>query len=188
MFLVHIMSRLKANPNIDIKGLKKSKISFIHNMIIDNEKETSNKLVMEVKRGKSVLKGTMFDKTTVEIIPISKRGLHKGIFNTLTSPKHPTTDREIKLNGKKLGVLKEAYGLRKEFLAKSLPIHGELKHWETLYYDKSSREIQVYFRGDIFAVAKLEGMYHVVYIKKLEYLDVCLALMLASMDSVFLRK
>lgn len=182
------MSRLKANPDIDIKGLKKSKISFIHNMIIDNEKETSNKLVMEIKRGKSSLKGIIYDKVSIEIIPISKRGLHKGLFNTLTSPKHPTSDREIILNKKKLGILKEAYGLRKEFFAKSLPIHGELKHWETLYYDKSSREIQVYYRGSIFAVAKPEGPYHVVYIKKLEYLDVCLALMIASQDSVFIRK
>ena len=181
------MGRLRSNPNIDISKLKETKIVIALRhagffTITNKETSESHDLQVEVKGWKKVVYGLAYDKVTYKIVAVGKMPMHRDLLRMIGEKKQRTRNRIIAVNGKRIGELGECAGARQGYHINSLPLHHSLKHWETLYYDNSSKDVQVYYKGKLFAVARLNGNYH-VYILKEEYLPLCLGLILAAIDS-----
>lgn len=181
------MSRLKSNPNIDLSKLHLTGLSFkvLENgaiSIFDEKADEVNELSVKEKGWRKVISGTLFGKNTVRIDAIGKRPMHKSIINTLLESKDRSSSRSIVINGKKIGVLKECYGLKSSYWVKSLPYHHELKNWETLYYEKTTKDVQIYYRGKLFAAAKYYKGIYLFLILKDGYVPLCLGLALAAID------
>lgn len=182
------MSKIKSNPNIDLSKLNLTGISFKiseeGNISIYNEKtDELNDLTIKEKGWRKVICGSFFGTNTIRIDAIGKRPMHKSIINTLLESKDRSSSRLIKINGKKIGILKECYGLKSSWWIKSLPYHHKLKNWETLFYDKTTKDVQIYYKGKIFAAAKYyKGIYHFLILKD-NFIPLCLGLAIAAIDS-----
>lgn len=182
------MGRLKSNPDIDLSKLHLTGLSFkVSNtggISIYNEKtDEVNELTVKEKGWRKTITGTLFGNNTVRIDAIGKRPIHKSIINTLLESKDRSSSRAIEINGKKIGTLKECYGLKSSWWVKSLPYHHELKNWETLYYDKTTKDVQIYYRGKLFAAAKYyKGIYQFLILKD-DFIPLCVGLSLAAIDS-----
>ena len=181
---------LKSNPNIDLSELHSTdiffKISENASIFVENKRTNeTNELSIKEKGWRKVISGTLFEQITVQIEAIGKKRSHKGqlLIEYLLEPKYRSSDRKIIVSGEKLGVLKQCYGLRSAWLVRSLPYHHSLQNWETLYYDNSTKDVQVYYKGKIFAAAKhYKGTYE-FFILKDEYTAICLGLVLAAIDA-----
>lgn len=182
------MSKLKSNKNIDLSKLHLTEISFkvFDNgdiSIFDEKNDEINELSIVIKGWRKVISGKTFGSNTVRISAIGRRPLHRSILNTLMETKDRTSSRSIEINGKKIGTLKECLGLKQRWWVKSLPYHHKLNSWETLYYDKTTKDVQIYNKGKLFAAAKYyKGIYHFLILKD-EFKHICLGLALASIDS-----
>ena len=182
------MSRLKSNPNIDLSKLQLTRISFKITddgsiLVFDAEKENICTLTIKEKGWRKVISGNIFDDCSIKIEAVGKRPMHKSIINTLLESKDRTSNRIISINGKKIGELKECLGLRNSYWVHSLPYHHALKNWETLYYDNTTKDVQIYYRGKLFAAAKFfKGTYQFLILKQ-NYLTLCVALAIAAIDT-----
>lgn len=182
------MSRLKSNPDIDLSKLHLTGLSFkasnTGGISIYNEKtDEVNELTVKEKGWRKTITGTLFGNNTVRIDAIGERPIHKSIINTLLESKDRSSNRAIEINGKKIGTLKECNGFKSSWWVKSLPYHHELKNWETLYYDKTTKDVQIYYRGQLFAAAKYcEGIYQLLILKD-DFIPLCIGLSLAAIDS-----
>ena len=180
------MSRLKNNPNICLDELHMTSISFqiaTEISILDDKTKIRNVLKVEEKGWRKVIFGTTYDKNSVRIEAVGKKPLHKSIIMTMTTPTDRSSNRVVGVNGKKIGVLEECLGLRNSYWIHALPYHHAMKNWETLYYDNSTRDVQIYYKGHIFAAAKYyDGVYKMLILKD-EYLPLCIGLAIAAIDS-----
>lgn len=182
------MSRLKNNPNIDLSSLHLTGVSF---EVFDNgsvsifsEKTGSfSTLSVKEKEWRKVIFGSFLDRNTLKIEAVGRTKLHKSILRTMLERKYRTSDRVIHINGKNIGVLEECRGAKSIFGSRSLPFHHALKKWETLYYDCTTKDVQIYYKGRLFAAAKYNEKSYQFLILKDEYLLLCLGLALASIDS-----
>lgn len=125
------MSKLKSNPNVDLSKLHLTGLSLklpkLALFLFFLKNEEINELTVKEKGWRKTITGTLFGNNTVRIDAIGKRPMHKSIINTLLESKDRSSSRAIEINGKRIGTLKECYGLKSSWWVKSLPYHHELK-------------------------------------------------------------
>lgn len=126
------MSKLKSNPNVDLSKLHLTGLSFKITetgaiFVFSEKNEEINELTVKEKGWRKTITGTLFGNNTVRIDAIGKRPMHKSIINTLLESKDRSSSRAIEINGKRIGTLKECYGLKSSWWVKSLSYHHELK-------------------------------------------------------------
>ena len=183
------MSRLKSNPNIDLSSLHLTGVSFEvfddGSVSISSEKTgLFSTLSVKEKEWRKVIFGSFLDRNTLKIEAVGIIKPHKSILRTLLERKYRTPNRIIHINGKNIGVLEICRGAKSIFGTRSLPLHHALKKWETLYYDHTTKDVQIYYKGRLFAAATYHNGIYQFLILKDEFIPLCLGLALASIDSL----
>lgn len=183
------MPSVKSNPNIDLSKLHISGVSFKVTedgsfVIFFAKTESLNTLSIEQKGRQRIISGILFKNNTIKIeTVVIKESFHRTLFGTIIDTTGRTSDRIIQINGEKVGILEESFDSRNAWEFNSQPYYCMLDNWETLYYDNTTLDVQIYYKRKLFAVAKyFKGTYQFL-IREDNYLLLCLGLALASIDS-----
>lgn len=173
------MSFLRNNPKIDLSGLHPTGVTFSVNhdgtYAITDERSGVTNLLSSIDKGKNrSVFGIAYDGVKITI---------DAVVGGLPRRRCRFPYRVINIDGVKLGTLKLCQGVRQDYFIISLPLHHKLGNWETLYYDHTIKDVQIYNRGCLFAVAKYEKGIFSLLISKNELTLQCLALALAAIDS-----
>lgn len=182
------MSSIKCNANIDISDLHLTEISFKIDIngfiyIFDEKTDDVNTLLIEEKGWRRVISGVLFDNNTIKIEAVGKEQIHRTVFGTILEPEERTSERIIRINGENFGTLRECSSLKFSWLIEPQPYHHTLNNWETFYYGNTTRDVQIYYKSNLFAVAKYYKGFYQFLILKNNYLSFCLGLALAAIDS-----
>lgn len=172
------MSFLRNNPKIDLTALHPTGINFIVNgdgtyAITDEKSGATNLLSCIDKRKNRSVFGVAYDGIKITIDAVVG-----GLKYTYRFPY-----RTIHIGRVRLGTLKLCQGVRTNYFVLSLPLHHKLGNWETLYYDHTTKDVQIYNKGCLFAVAKFEAKKYRLLILEDGSTIQCLALALAAIDS-----
>lgn len=183
------MSSVKSNPNIDLSRLHISGVSFKITedgsfAIFFAKTEGLNTLSLEQKGQKRIISGTLFKNNTIKIeTVVIKESFHRTIFGAIIDSTGRSSDRAVQINGEKVGILEECSDSKNAWEFNSQPYCCVLDNWETLYFDNTTLDVQIFYKRKLFGVAKyFKGTYQFL-IREDNYLLLCLGLALASIDS-----
>ena len=171
----------------ELSGFKDSDLSFEVGRdsisIFDRRKNSKTILTIKENGWKKEISGTAFEGQTIWIGAVGKKPWHRPLKNMFRS-KGRSSDRAIKINGRNLGILEKCRGSRERFFDRSSPHHHKTGTWETYYYEKTSWNVHIHCNGEMFAYAKYHNGTYQLLIKELRYSLICLALAIASIDTV----
>ena len=166
--IIFSVSKLQSNPNIDLSKLQPTGIFFQVNprsfLVIEGKTNAEYPLSTQEKKWRKTISGELPGGDTIKIKAVGKKKpigrTHFVIellimsFFQIFKPKYRSRVRIVEMNGRRVGVLDECLGARRILGRQSLPRHCSLNSWETLYYDHSTKDVQIYHHGNLVGVAK----------------------------------
>ena len=182
-------TQLKYDSHIDISALSYSNISFEYAnkksiVMVETPDGVINPLTVRENGWKKTISGNVFGDNEIKIRAVGAKRMHRSMIDTLLDSKRRTSHRIIEINGKTIGTLKRKPATLRDLLSiKIFPLHHVLDDWDTLYYDGSTKDVQIYYKTKLFAVAKHEkGNCYRLLVSQKEHMVLCFCLALASID------